>query len=315
MTNRGKALMLTMLIAASLVCTTGMKSQTIADINIETVVLSRGNAVPIAENIELTTYRNIAVSGQLKAVDTENGNISFEVTKMPKYGVLEINDSGEFKYDPKNTKHTKDTFSYVAIDSLEKRSNEATVTINIKKQKSDVMYTDMENNPALYAAVYLAENEIYKGKCVGAEYFFQPDEKVTEGEFLNMCLKASQHEILSDIVKTGLSNDAELPTWVKNTVSTAVMCGCFTGESNFEYDGYITYEDAAEMINAVFDITDVATVSAISQYYRQDSAQAVNNLYFCGIVDENIVAKYDTEVTMADAAIMLEKANQIIKNR
>ena len=130
-----------------------------------------------------------------------------------------------------------------------------------------------------------------------------------------MCLKASEHENLSDVVTTGLNNDKELPSWIKNAVSTAVLCGCFTGEDVFEYSGYITYEEAAVMINAVFGITDVSSVSTIAPYYRDASAQAVNNLYFCGIIDEGIITDYDKSLSMRDAAIMLTAASEVYNNR
>ncbi|MBQ4039839.1 MAG: hypothetical protein IJC91_01785 [Oscillospiraceae bacterium] len=50
----------------------GMTPGKNSKIAVETVVLSPGNTAPIAENMELSTYRDTVKTGQLKAVDAEN---------------------------------------------------------------------------------------------------------------------------------------------------------------------------------------------------------------------------------------------------
>lgn len=313
--NKIKAAACAAVIMLSLFFILGAKGGSVSDIVIETVVLSPGNTAPIAENIEISTYRGTVVSGEFKAVDAEKESITFHVVKQPKYGTVTVNGDGTFVYDPGNTKRTKDSFTYTATDSSGNCSEPAKVMININKQTGNVEYTDMKGDSAEFAAVYLSEQGIYTGKCVGGEYFFCPEEAVSQGEFLYMCLKASSHALLSDVTKSGLVNDSELPAWVKNSVSTAVLCGCFTGEHTFEYDDSITYEDAVIMVDAVFNITDVATVASIAPYYRNTSAQAMNNLYFCGIVDSSVISKYDEPLNMRDAAIMIAAAREVIEKR
>ena len=102
---------------------------------------------------------------------------------------------------------------------------------------------------------------------------------------------------------------------VKNSVSTAVLCSSFFSEDVFEYNENITYEEAVIMINDIFEITDVVSVSAISPYLRDESAQAMNNLYYCDITDESIVSKYDKHITMRDAAMMLTAAIKVYNSR
>ena len=315
MVNKIKAAMCIAVIMLSMVFVLGAKGGLVSDVVIETVVLSPGNTAPIAENIEITTYRGVTVSGEFKAVDAEQEIISYKIVKRPKYGTVTDNGDGTFVYDPGKTKRAKDSFTYEATDSSGNCSEQATVTVNINKQSGNVEYTDMQGDTSEFAAVYLSERGIYTGKCVGGEYFFCPDETVSKGEFLYMCLKASDHTLLSDVSISGLANDAQLPAWVKNSVSTAVLCGCFTGEQTFEYDDSITYEEAVVMLDAVFDITDVATVSAIAPYYRNDSAQAMNNLYFCGIADDSVISKYDEPISMRDAAVMIASAMEVIEKR
>lgn len=292
----------------------GMTPQRNTKIAVETVILSPGNTAPIAENIELSTFRDTVITGELKAVDVENEQIFFEITKRPKYGEVTLFDDGSFLYDPCGTKRSKVSFSYIAADASGNRSEEAKVTITIEKRASEIVYSDVDSEDE-YAAVYLAEKNIYTGECIGEQHFFKPYSTVSKGEFLSMCLTATEHQLLTDVARTGLENDALLPAWVKNCVSTAVLCGCFSGDETFRYDESMTYEEAAVMINDVFEITDVVSASAISKYYRSESAQAVNNLYFCGITDESIVSKFDEQLTMIDAAKMLTQAIKVYNNR
>ena len=144
-----------------------------AKIAIETVVLSPGNTAPIAENLEFSTYRNTRISGKLSAFDAENEQIFFEITKMPKYGKVMLYEDGSFEFDPCGTKRTKVTFAYIAADKSGNRSNEACVTINIEKRTTEIVYKDVDKDNE-YAAVYLAENGIYIGECIGGDYFFRP---------------------------------------------------------------------------------------------------------------------------------------------
>lgn len=308
----GTAIMITVF---ALVFCTGMSKAESLPVTVETIILSQGNSAPIAENMEFNTYRGVSISGKLEAYDAENENISFILTKEAKYGEVKLSEDGSFEYTPSDSGKSKDSFLYKAVDSSGKRSEEAEVKIKIGKTKSDIVYSDMQNDSGEYAAVYLAEKGIYKGKCIGDMWYFEPDNNLTKAEFLAMCLKASEHKLLSGVVRTGLENDSELPAWVKTNVSSAVLCGCFTDDEVFEYSDSITYEEAVKMIDAVFEITDVVTVSAISPYIGGESAQAVNNLYFCGITDESIVANIDEPLTMRDAAKMLAAACNLIEER
>lgn len=298
----------------SLSAVLGMTPQRSTKIAVETVVLSPGNTAPIAENIEISTYRNTIITGQLQAYDAENEQIYFELTNKPKQGKVTIYEDGSFSFDPCGTKKNKVIFSYIAIDASGNKSNAAEVVVYINKQTCSIIYSDVDAKDE-YFAVFLAENDIYTGQCIGSEYFFNPDRSVTKGEFLSMCLTATGHDFITDITRTGLSNDEELPPWVKNCVSTAALCGCFRCDEVFKYDEVVTYEEAAVIINDVFEVTDVISASSITPYLRQNSAQAINNLYFCGISDADIVGRFDKNITMIDAAKMITKAVNIFNNR
>ena len=49
---------------------------------------AEGNA-PVAQNMELTTYRNVSVGGRLTAVDPDGDTLTFQITTEPTKGEIE----------------------------------------------------------------------------------------------------------------------------------------------------------------------------------------------------------------------------------
>lgn len=70
------------------------------------------NGAPVAENLELTTYRNVCVGGQLSAVDPEGDAMTFEITTQPSKGTVELTDDGRFVYTPDTNRKGRDYFGY-----------------------------------------------------------------------------------------------------------------------------------------------------------------------------------------------------------
>lgn len=58
------------------------------------------DGAPIAENLEIMTYRGISVGGQLKAFDPEGEEVHFRITTEPRKGTLTLEENGEFVYTP-----------------------------------------------------------------------------------------------------------------------------------------------------------------------------------------------------------------------
>jgi len=91
------------------------------------------NQAPVAEALELTTYRNTALAGMLIAVDPEGDLFEYQTVRSPKKGKLELDSAtGVFTYTPSEGKRGRDRFSYVAIDAVGNISDETTVTIRIQ---------------------------------------------------------------------------------------------------------------------------------------------------------------------------------------
>ena len=289
-----------------------------------TLKISAENSPPIAENIEICTFRNIEITGTLAAVDPEGDEVSFEITRPPKKGALTPLEDGMFIYQPGKGEKGKDSFSYVAVDCEGNVSREATVNISIKKQSTKLTYSDTDGSSAAYAALVLAEKGVFTGEKLGDEYFFKPDAKVTRSEFLAMCLKLSGAEPLNGIVRTGFYDDDAIPTWAKPYISTALMSGMITGYKDeagklvFSPGRPITFSEASVILNNALKITDVVTVAAIQP---DDPAvptwayTAAVNLVSCRILPTAISNLYSETLTRADAAKMLLSASELLENR
>ena len=86
---------------------------------------------PVAENLELKTYRGVSVGGTLTAYDPDGDVAAFEITTRPVKGTIELKEDGSFVYTPNEKKRGRDYFGYKAKDAEGNLSQEATVLIRI----------------------------------------------------------------------------------------------------------------------------------------------------------------------------------------
>ena len=276
--------------------------------------MAAGSA-PVAENLELRTFRNVSVSGQLKAFDQENDVVKFEISTQPVKGHIELADDGSFVYTPNQDKKGKDYFGYRATDSEGNVSQEATVIIRIDKQKKDVSYSDMSGSAGEYAALLLSEEGVFTGEQIGGEYCFYPDKAVSRGEFLSMCMIVSDEPIISGVMSTGYSDDEDIPAWMKPYVATTVMCGMdrIDGESDaFQPDAAITKTEAVVMLNEALGLNDVNYIQ-LDETLAPETAQACANLSASGIMEDSQLV--EETLSRIDAAELLSKALELMSRR
>ena len=271
---------------------------------------------PVAENLEIKTYRNVSVGGCLSAYDPDGSVVGFEITTKPVKGELRVSDGGLFIYMPNENKRGRDYFGYKAIDNDGNYSQEATVIIKIDKQKKDVAYSDMIGSADEYAAIVLSERDIFVGEKLCGEYCFNPTKTVSRAEFLAMCMNVSGEPIFTSVLSTGFSDDSDIPTWLKGYVATASMCGASIcsaaeGENSFSPNDAISVEDAALMLDSILNITPV---SYLSPEPDMDSAaaQACMNLTACGVLENSATGRL---LERAEAARMLVAAIGLLNSR
>ncbi len=301
-----------MLVAAACVPAMALNRATIA------TTAASFNSQPVAMNLSLETYREVAVTGTFSAMDPEGDEVTFSLVSEPRKGTVEA-DGDSFTYTPSGGKKGKDTFTYIAIDSTGNKSNEATVTIKIKKQSSDVSYSDMDSSDVWYEATELAERGIFVGENVGGYYVFSPNTEVTRGEFLAMCVKLSGNNPIENITRTGFYDDADIPDWQKPYVSTAVLLDIVSGKRDdsgklvFAPNDNITFSEATVMLNNALSLTDVSSLNESA--YPAWASQAVSNLVSVNIIDSAIDTSTAVAVTRADAAKLLVNALEVLDGR
>ena len=277
------------------------------------------NSAPIAENLSLSTYKGIAITSRFAAVDPEGDTVTFQIVDSPARGqvTLDENDTAAFWYTPYEGKKGKDSFSYVAVDDKGNVSEPATVKIIIEKQSSKVTYSDMVGEAAAYAALRLAEKDIYIGRQVGSLYCFDPSETFTREEFLALAMDVADMSPLDNVTLTGFYDDESISVWAKGYVSAALMGGAVQGSQNesgqvmFRGGAEISYAEAAVIIDRLLAMGDVA--SAPTMAVPVWAAQSVANLETVSVIPAN--AQLNETLTRSDAALMLSAMLDVMENR
>ena len=296
-------------------------------VEVNLYLLTEKNNAPVAENLEFTTYKNVAYTGQFSAVDPEGDLITFQLVDKPARGSVEFSEDGsaEFIYTPYENKTGKDSFTYIAVDAVGNMSEEATVKIRIEKPSTKVTYADMEGHPAYNAAIRLAEENIFVGANMNGNYYFQPDIPMTRVEFLAMAMAAVDSEVLDGITATGFFDDDSIQTWAKPYVASALKSGTVQGSMNsdgkivFQANNTITEAEAAVLLNRMLSVSDVSaeTWSGNSDLIPTWACQAVMNLETVGMLQADADGSFFLSKTMtrADAAQMLNSALELIETR
>jgi hypothetical protein len=248
---------------------------------------------PIAQNLTLSTYQNLSVSGQFTARDSEGDLLRFQITSQPARGSVTLSDdvTGEFLYTPYDKKTGTDSFTYVAIDAQGQVSPAATVKISIEKAKNAVNYVDLEGTGLEALAQRLADEAIFVGANMGGNYYFQPEATVSRSQFLAMAMTVCGVETLSAVTTTGFADDEAIPAWVKPYCATALLEGYDIGVVNeegqtvFDPDSPITSAQAAVLLDGMLGLTQASqeVFSCETEAVPAWAVQAAVNLTSCGI--------------------------------
>lgn len=288
-------------------------------------LLEQANQPPVARNMELTTYKNVAITGYFDAVDTEGDPLKFQITSTPARGSVTLAEDGssQFVYAPYENKTGRDHFTYVALDPNGNISSEATVSLRIDKPDTKVTYADMGGHPAQKAAIRMAEEGIYVGQNVDGHYFFDPDRPVSRAQFLTMAMSVSGLDELEDVTLTGFSDDAAIPTWAKGSVSAALKAGAIRGSQSedgapvFAPDQNISMGEATVMLNNLLGVTDVPLEVFSPDSEPHWASQAVANLSASGVLytQQTGVSQLAEPLTLSDAVQMLDGAIDVRNTR
>ena len=289
-------------------------------------LLSEANSAPIAENLELCTYKNVAITARFSATDPEGDLLTFQLVDKPARGAVTMPEDGsnEFVYTPYENKTGKDSFTYVAVDAVGNTSAPATVKVKIEKASTKVTYSDMDGVSAHKAAIRLAEEGIFVGECMGGEYFFNPDTPVSRSEFLTMTMKATGLDALEDVTTTGFADDDAIPTWAKGYAASALKAGVVQGAADevgrivFNAEDTITRAEAAVLLDRALQVSDVSeTMATVDKLAPAWAVQSAANLESCGVLSAGSTGtlELNDQLTRADAAEMILGALEVLDAR
>ena len=237
--------------------------------------LPKDHKVPTINDIELYSSKDISVFLNIGNLD------GCKLVFSDNNGVLLENLSDRVKLTPVKKISGKEDVRYYMIDSYGQKSNTAKIRINIKKPKTDVFYADMNDNPAHFASLVLAERNVMSGKKIGNISLFEPTFEVTRGEFSAM---------------------AELALGKKSVDGTTL-----------DQNDKITRGEAMTIIYNFLNITDEGSakrsfydIDEISPSERQAIAVLAQNRLINGYPDNTIRAWQN--LTRQEAAVMLYNA-------
>lgn len=270
------------------------------------------NEPPVAEDSEFTTYKNIPGTVPLNVSDPENDSLTVTIVKAPKRGNVVLGEDGTVTYTPTENKVGKDSFTYTVTDTAGNTSQEATVRIVIEKPSDKQTYGDLDGHPAQLAATWLREEGIYSGETVSGQLLFQPEQTVTRGEFIAMCVGLTGLSEDAETLATGFVDDAQTPDWLKSYVSTALRCGYITGVPTDQglallSNAEITQAEAAKMVSSLLALpqSGTETVMAAENAIPAWASGAVAALREA---DLYTVTQADAPLTRGEAAILLHSA-------
>ena len=262
---------------------------------------------PVAQNLELKTYRNTSVGGRLSAYDPDRDVVSFEITTKPVKGDLKLMEDGSFIYTPRRNKKGRDYFGYRAKDAEGHVSQEATAQIRIEQRSKAMRYQDTEGRAGDYAAAVLMERGIFIGEQLGGKLYFSPDRPVTRGEFLRMAMQIAGTPLMRTVMLSPFEDDAAMDEGTRAVAATAANAGLVETGGRFEAEEGIGLAEAARILSAALKLEDAAVPDG------EHDLQACFNLMAAGILDE--AAREEELLTREQAAILLVRAAETIAGR
>ena len=236
-------------------------------------IRGKEDKAPVAEDSALETYKNLEVTGRLKASDPEGQALTYTVTRQPRRGTVTIGEDGSFTYTPKKNKVGVDSFTYTAADPAGKVSREATVTITILKPTDAAQYTDTVGRDCRFAAEWMKNTGIFVGETLAGSPCFCPEKEVTRGEFVTMLVKALDIPTEEEITYTGYTD--EIPGWLRPYLAAAVRSGLTAGlpdQETFGADIVITGAEAAVLLQNALDLPVAGPVEALAEEPAEEAA-------------------------------------------
>ncbi len=218
-------------------------------------IVEESSPSPLAHSEHFITYASIPIYGDFPVSSPSGQELSIVVLTPPQKGTLKIT-GNSFVYIPYPNTSGEDAFTYCAQDTNGQRSQECSIALQIDTPSGAIAYADMKTHPSAYAAFKLNEAGIMGGQDIGGQTYFSPQRPVTNAEYLLLLLSSLQIQVPSTCLNTGLSNDTDIPLWLKPSVQAGIDAGIIT-ESTFAPDATLTRAQAVVLARKAMDISPV----------------------------------------------------------
>ena len=170
-------------------------------------------SIASGEALSVSTHKNFVGYGTLTAYDPEGDELTYEIVRRPKHGLLVMTDAscGEYVYLPRIGYRGEDSFVYVARDVYGNYSASATVSVQVVEPSVSVTFADMQGRRDYNAALTMAEAGIMQGTAQGDTTYFYPERAVSRLDFLTMSMQAMGVGSVPKVSATGFFDDANIP--------------------------------------------------------------------------------------------------------
>ncbi len=244
------------------------------------LVLDRADHSPVMKenNVAVETMKGVSLYGSVSAVDPENGNLSYYVTKAPTRGSVKITDTsiGSFVYTPEKNRGT-DSFEISAVDEYGNWSAPAKIKVTVSKNKSGIEYADLDGHWAEVSAVKMTNAGIMNGSYVDGDAYFYPSESVSREDFVTMLMKTIGLSDIGEITGAVFADDGEISDANRNYCRAAEKLGFINGteaggKAYFNPKSTITRAEVAVILQNIIGV-DVSE-SAVPVYADADTIPA-----------------------------------------
>lgn len=278
-------------------------------------------------SLKISTHDEISVSGMLEAYDPEGDAFVFEIVSYPKNGSAILCDrvTGEYLYTPKDGYSGDDKFSYVARDIYGNYSSATSVSINVEKKTTSVVFGDIKDCNTYNAALTMVENSVMSGTDVQGVTYFSPEQSISRAEFVSTAMRAVGITDLGGASETVFADDDDIPGSMKGYVNTAYQLGFINGSEIdgklcFLPDSTITRAEAAVVINNILSSRYEVEMPVILPVFADSTAlpswakEAIYCMESVGIIKTvDGYASPEVMVTRGDAAQMLSSVINLYK--
>ena len=225
------------------------------------------NFAPVCTDTAVETLAGVCRSVDLSAIvsDPDGDELTFEITRYPRRGILTLT-GGNAIYTPKDGFDGEDSFSFVALDPYGAKSSECECTLTVAENDLDLVFADMESDPAHYAAAWLCAQNVMDYRKENGRYLFAPEGEVSKIDCLVMmcCLLGLADEIPA-AADTDALDDASLPSGKKGFLQYALVNGIVRlDEGKFDPSSPVTAADAAFMAAALLELPGMAAKQVFS---------------------------------------------------